>query len=130
MKSRSKSSQAIFADSERTLFWLMLAETIAYAISAFTLYGLSHLVGRASAMNYEGERTYHVRPDGSRETIQSTYAQEEVGKVIPQRPIRRPLIRPMNAYTKRVDQPTRRENLSTVPEKTPEKFTKKKTQER
>jgi hypothetical protein len=42
------------------------------------------------------------------------------------RKIRRPLIRPMYADTKRIDQPTKRENLSTATEKTPEKFSEKK----
>lgn len=39
----SASAQQVFADNERPLFWIMVAELLAYIISAFTLLALSHL---------------------------------------------------------------------------------------
>lgn len=44
----SKSSQAIFAQYERPLFWIMVGEMLAYGIAAFTLLAVSSLTGRKS----------------------------------------------------------------------------------
>jgi hypothetical protein len=38
-----KNAQQIFVDNEKPLFWIMIAELLAYIISAFTLLGISHL---------------------------------------------------------------------------------------
>ncbi len=90
-----KSAQQIFADNERPLFWIMIAELLAYIVSAFTLLGISHLwqpkqrnqlveVGHSKPVevNYQGERTYRILPDGRRQIIQSTYSPDEVGRIV------------------------------------------------
>lgn len=57
-----KSAQQIFADNERPLFWIMIAELLAYIVSAFTLLGISHL---------------WTPKQRKRQIIQSTYSPDE-----------------------------------------------------
>lgn len=42
----AKTSQSIFAENERVLFWIMAGEMLAYIIAAFTLYAVSQLIRR------------------------------------------------------------------------------------
>lgn len=83
----------------------------------------------SSTMRNLGERTYRILPDGRREIIQSTYGDDDVGKILPAEehrpsiPIRRPSSRPMmgaSAGNGKIGQTPPRERLAIVAEKTPE----------
>lgn len=50
-----KSAQQIFALHERNLFWLMVAELCAFAVAAFVLLAVSHLLPAATTETMEEE---------------------------------------------------------------------------
>ena len=54
------SAQSVFAENERILLWLMAGELLAYILSAFTLYALSHLVGEKRSQTFTVSRSNEV----------------------------------------------------------------------
>jgi len=52
---KPQSAQSVFAQNERILLWLMAGELLAYILSAFTLYALSHLAGEKEPEPVEEE---------------------------------------------------------------------------
>jgi hypothetical protein len=91
-KKDSKSSQAIFAESERMLPWPMADEMLAHIVSALSLYALSRRprnqrpatqTTQPVRAGHIGDRTFRVRPEGSREITLSTNSADGIGRVIP-----------------------------------------------
>src|SRR5207245_413477 len=64
----AKTSQSIFAENERALFWIMVGELIAYAVAAFTLYAVSSLVGRTGRTASQAIGPRQESPRGARQS--------------------------------------------------------------